>query len=378
MLSISHPLYTCRVMRLAQLCLFLGAFAALGEGPSAWTPEFSARFQTIATVAPSPDGKWAVWTQSKPVMETERSEVLTQIYLGAIDGSKRIQLTRGDKSCTSPSFSSDSRYVYFTSARSGKRNVYRIAIAGGEAEQITDFKGELAGYEVAPDGKSVAFTGNEPPADEEKAKKEKRDMRIVDANPPNATLYMVPADVDADGKRPQKKLLDANYHVASFEWSPDSHAIAFDHQPTPKADDWTKADISELDVATGKVKDLAATPSAESQPHYSPDGRYLAFTRSAVPVRWATDNRIMLLARDSGSARELPNTYDSQPAIAGWTADSKRILFSEAKHTRRVLYAMPVDGPPQVIYQPERGVLGAVTAGRAGDYAGFSRQAPDQ
>src|SRR5579872_165412 len=102
-------------MRLRHLSLFLCAFAAIAESPSAWTPEFSARFQTIATVVPSPDGKWAVWTQSKPVMETERSEVLTQIYLGAIDGSKRIQLTRGEKSSTSPSFSPDSRYVYFTS-----------------------------------------------------------------------------------------------------------------------------------------------------------------------------------------------------------------------------------------------------------------------
>ena len=365
-------------MRLRYISLFLGAVAALAEGPSAWTPEFSARFQTIATVVPSPDGKWAVWTQSKPVIETERSEVLTQIYLGAIDGSRRIQLTRGEKSCTAPSFSPDSRYVYFTSPRSGKKNVYRIAVAGGEAEQITDFKGELADYEVSPDGKSVVFTGNEPPADEEKAKKEKRDMRVVDADPPNATLYLVPSEVDADGKRPQKKLLDAAYHITSFEWSPDSHDIAFEHQPTPKADEWTKSDIAELDVATGKVKDLASTAAAEAQPHYSPDGRYLAFTKSAVPPRWATENRIVLLARAGGNARELPNTYDSQPAIAGWTSDSKRILFSEAKRTRRVIYAMPVDGPPQAIYEPDSGVFGGVTVSRGGTYAGFSQQAPSQ
>src|SRR5215469_5980194 len=112
-------------MKAARCLLFLCSSAAFCQSPAAWTPEFSARFSTIGSVTPSPDGKWAAWTQSKPMVETERSEVLTQVYLGAVDGSKRIQLTRGDKSCTSPSFSPDGRFVYFKSDRSGKNNVYR-------------------------------------------------------------------------------------------------------------------------------------------------------------------------------------------------------------------------------------------------------------
>jgi dipeptidyl aminopeptidase/acylaminoacyl peptidase len=365
-------------MRLAGFLLCSASITAFCQTPSAWTPEFSARFQTVGKVIPSPDGKWVAWTQSKPVIDTERSETSTQIYLAAADGSKRIQLTRGEKNCTGPSFSPDGQWIYFTSDRSGKNNVFRIRAAGGEAEQLTDFKGALEGYEVAPGGKWIAFTGNEPPADLEKSKKEKRDLRVVDADPLNATLYLIPAEADADGKRAQKKLVDAKYHIAGFDWAPDSRAIAFEHQPTPQADNWTRGDIAEVEVESGKVREIAATPAAESQPHYSPDGRYLAYVRSPIPVRWAGDNRIVLLTREGGEARELPTTNDAQPGIVGWTGDSRRIFFVEDKRTRRALFAMPVDGPPQVVYEPARGTLGfAVSANRGGSSMGFSAQTPD-
>src|SRR5438270_9032389 len=105
--------------------------------PTAWTPEFSMQVQTIGSVIPSPDGQWVVYTQSKPVIEGERSETVSQIYLARSDGSRRIQLTRGEHSASAPSFSPDGRYVYFTSDRSGKSNVFRILIEGGEAERLT-------------------------------------------------------------------------------------------------------------------------------------------------------------------------------------------------------------------------------------------------
>ena len=173
----------------ATLLVLASIATALAQAPTSWTPEFSMQFQTVSGVVPSPDGTKVVWTQSHSVMDAEHSETQTHIFLANADGSHRLQLTRGEKSATSPSFSPDGGSVYFLSARSGKNNVYRIAIAGGEAEMLTDFKGQLGAYQVSPDGKLVAFTGYEPPADEEKNKKEKRDYRVVDANPENMALY---------------------------------------------------------------------------------------------------------------------------------------------------------------------------------------------
>jgi Tol biopolymer transport system component len=169
--------------------------------------------QPVGDVTPSPDGKLVAYTQSHAVIETEKSEIDTQIFLAAADGSHRTQLTRGEKSASAPEFSPDGRYVYFSSERSGKPNLFRIPVDGGEAEMLTDWKGEMGAFHVSPDGKWIAFAGMEPRPDEEQAKKEKRDFRVVDENPKNHSCGSSPAEPDSQGKRTPRRLTNTPGHV---------------------------------------------------------------------------------------------------------------------------------------------------------------------
>jgi len=374
--------------KLLNLFPILLAIAAWGQAPpapppalpTAWTPEISMQVQPVGDVVPSPDGKLVAYTQSHAVIETEKSEVITQIYLAAADGSHRTQLTRGEKSATAPEFSPDGRYVYFSSERSGKPNLWRIPVDGGESEMLTDWKGEIGAHHVSPDGKWVAFAGMEPRTGEEKEKKEKRDFRVIDENPKNHSLCIVEAEPDSQGKRTPRRL-NTPGHVTEFDWSPDSTAIAFAHTPTPGADDWTKSDISEVTVesgASGAVRPLAATAAAEHSPHYSPDGRYLAYVRSTDPARWAGIDRIVLLTRQSRQARELPPTFDERPTLLGWSGDSARLLFTESRGTANVVYAMPTDGPPKPVYEPRHGTLQAAHGNATGTAFGFAGEAWDE
>jgi dipeptidyl aminopeptidase/acylaminoacyl peptidase len=351
-----------------------------GQAPPAeWTPEFAMQFQAVSSVVPSPDGKWVAWVQTKPVMETERSEQVSQVWIGAADGSRRFQLTRAEAGASAPAWDREGKYVLFTSKRGGDTvQVYRILLQGGEAEKLTDVKGGVGGFKMAPDSKSLAFTAAEPNPDEEKAKKEKRDMHVVGANPANHSLYTAPVEPDGDGKRKQKKLFETKYDVADFEWSPDSRFIAFAHTPTPSADEWPKSDIGEVEVSTGAVKELAATEASEASPVYSPDGRYLAFTKSSIPARWAFDNRITLLNRQSGQVRELPATYDQQPNLLGWSPDSTQVLFMEPKHTRSSISMMPIDGPPTALFEPARGIANGAQLNSTGTHLGVVWESPEQ
>jgi dipeptidyl aminopeptidase/acylaminoacyl peptidase len=365
-------------MKAVSLFLFFCLTAAVAQPPTAWTPEYSLQVQNVSAVVPSPDGQVVAWVQSKPRVDGEHSEQISQIFIARADGSHRFQLTRGEKGASSPAFAPDGRYVYFTSDRSGKMNVFRILIEGGEAEMVTEFKGSVSAFKVSPDGKWVAFAGYEPPPDLENAKKEKRDFRTIDADPESHALYIVPAEMDLNGKRAQKKVFEANYHVANFNWSPDSRYIAFEHWPGPLADNWTKADISEVEVETGKVKTLAATGASETSPHYSPDGRYLAFNRSSDPPRWAGDERIMLLSRSDGTSRSLPPTFDETPTLIGWSGDSTRIIFSETHRARAALFAIPVDGPPKTLYEPDHGTVSSGALNGTGTHVGFSLESPQE
>jgi dipeptidyl aminopeptidase/acylaminoacyl peptidase len=365
-------------MRARLLPLILLAAAVYAQTPAAWTPEASMQVRPVGDVTPSPDAKLVAYTESHAIIETEKSEIDTQIFLAASDGSHRTQLTRGEKSATAPEFSPDDRYVYFSSERSGKPNLWRIPVDGGEAEMLTDWKGEMGAYHVSPDGKWIAFAGMEPRADEEQAKKEKRDFRVIDENPKNHSLWMIPAEADAERKRPPRKIGGIQGHVEDFDWSPDSRFIAFTHTPTPSADDWPKADISEVTVETGAVRPIAATSAAENTPRYSHDARYLAFVRSTDPARWAELYRIVLMTRQSGEARELAPTFDERPNLLGWSADSAHVLFAESKGASAAVYAMPLDGPPQSIYQPERGTIQAGHLNAAGTAFGVVLESWDE
>src|SRR6266436_5385868 len=87
-------------------------------------------------------------------------DICHEIHIAApVSHRRRRQLTRDEKGASAPAFSPDGRYVYFTSARPDKMNVFRILIEGGEAERITDFKGSLGAFKISPDGKWVAFAG---------------------------------------------------------------------------------------------------------------------------------------------------------------------------------------------------------------------------
>src|SRR5260221_7018032 len=121
----------------ARIALIAAGFivvAAAQTAPASWTPEFSMQFQTIGPVVPSHDGAWVAWTQTRSVMETEKSEENTQIWLARVDGSSRRQLTRGDKSSNHPAWAPGDKWIYFTSSRFGKNDLFRIPVDGGEAE----------------------------------------------------------------------------------------------------------------------------------------------------------------------------------------------------------------------------------------------------
>ncbi len=362
----------------AGAAIVLLAGSGVAQAPTSFTPEFAMMFRNISSVTPSPDGTLAVWVESRNVMEPERSEVVSQIWTGRTDGSKRMQLTRGEGSSTSPGFSPDGRFVYFLSSRTAKQQIYRIAVSGGEAEALTAFKGQLGAYELSQDGRQLAFWGLESSPDDDKKMKEKRDWKVVDSNTSNHSLYVISAEADADGKRKPRKLTDGKFHVAGATWSPDGKAIAFEHAPSPGANDvLTKGDISEVNLESGAIKPVASTPAIRTGAIYSPDGKYLAYQKAPAPFKWAGERRFVLMSRATGDQRELPTSFDEQPNVIGWLSDSSGLLFSEGKRTKTALYKLPVDGPPQVIFEPRRGVVSGARMNAKGTWVGLSHETTD-
>ena len=358
---------------LALMCGFVSA-------QQIWTPEMQVKTKAIGAPQVSPDGKRVVYTVNEAVMTAEKSEFVTQIWLANTDGGNAFQITYGEKSSTNPKWSPDGNWLAFTSNRKdNKNNVYLLRLNGGEAEPLTDVKSSVSNFDWSPDGSWIAFTSADKKSeDEEKNDKGKNDFRYVDENQKMSRLYVVSVSKGADGRREPRQLTTENYNIdGDFDWSPDGKTIAFSHTRSSIANDWTTADVSLIDVAGGKVTPFAKTPSAESSPRFSPDGKSMAIVVSENPPRWASNNLINIFPVAGGMPKVLASSFDGQPNIAGWSADGKRIYFSEAKGTGTRIYALDVAANKTTEINQTDEVIAGINLNRTGTMFGFVRQNPE-
>lgn len=371
--------YPQKLVGLVLLSVLLFALPLIVQAQSSWTPELEMRVKGIGAVRVSPDGKKVAYTVSSAVMTPDKSEFVSQIWVANSDGSDAVQLTYAEKSSDNPQWSPDGKMLALTSSRSGKNNLYVLRLIGGEAEQLTDVKSSVSNFAWAPDGGRIAFIMRDAASDdEEKNNKGKDDWRWIDESVKLNRLNVISLQQDTNGKREPRRLSgDANVE-GDFDWSPDGKTIVFTRTKMPKADYWTTSDLLSVDVATAKVITLAATSASESDPTYSPDGKWISFRVSDDPPRWAGYQRIAVIAAAGGAPRLLTETFDAQPGILDWSADGKRIYFSETRGT--VSRVSAIDISTGSVSELNRGneVLGSLSLNRSHTMLGFTMQAPDK
>ena len=92
------------------------------------------------------------------------------------------------------------------------------------------------------------------------------------------------------------------------------------------------------------VRRITSTPAVESNPHFSPDGKQLAFSSNR-----SGGTSVYLVDARGGSPTRL-TWHPSGGAVRGWTPDGKKILFASTRNTApssyNQLWTIPAAGGP--------------------------------
>lgn len=188
----------------------------------------------VGAPAPSPDGRWVLYTVSTPDWKEARrqSDVWVASAEGGVASARQLTFTK-DRNETAPTWSRDGRSFVFASDRdagpstgvpgaanaSARNQLYLMRPDGGEARRITDAKDGVSTFAFSRDGRWLAYRSGKP-GDEQ--------------------LYLLPAAAP-DSARAQP-LTRQPAGVGLWRWAPDGRRIYFVTADTVDADEKARAE----------------------------------------------------------------------------------------------------------------------------------------
>jgi dipeptidyl aminopeptidase/acylaminoacyl peptidase len=145
------------MIRLLIACLLLVSSAAVAQdAPRGFTADDLVRLDRVSSPAVSPDGSSVAFVLRETDMEANRGR--TDIWVMDADGSDQRRLTSDPASDHSPVWAPDGGHLYFLSSRSGSSQVWRLDMAGGEAQQVSDLPLNVGDLKVMSDGSGLVFS----------------------------------------------------------------------------------------------------------------------------------------------------------------------------------------------------------------------------
>lgn len=351
------------------------------------TPEALWAMGRIGGHQASPDGKRIVYQVSYYSVKENKSH--TVIYVMDADGKNNKMLTTSAKSESDAVWIADGQKIAFLC----DGQIWEMNADGSNRKQLTDDKTGIDGFIFSPDEKRILLIKQIPyhgiikenPSDLPKA----TGRLITDMNYRHWDEYVetIPhpflAEVSTNGidegidimkGEPYESPVKPFGGIEQLAWSPDSKMVAYTSRKKTgvKYSTSTDTDIYLYDIATGKTTNLCKpdgyiepetdltksmkhqavnaesnlknNPGYDTNPQFSPDGKYIAWQSMARDGYESDRNRLCIYNTSTGDKTYVTETLDTNVDAFCWGANSDDIYFLAVWHGCENVYKTNLKG----------------------------------
>jgi dipeptidyl aminopeptidase/acylaminoacyl peptidase len=297
------------------------------------------RLQQISDPQVSPEGKWVAYVLR--TVDTAKDRRTSDLWMVSWDGKDNIQLTNTTGSESAPRWSPDGKYFSFISARKSPdekiedgAQLWLMDRRGGEAKRVTNIKGEVEDYSWSPDSKKLILAIKEPDLSDTAKTKTRKPYMIdryhfkqdyvgyLDRRATHLYLFDI-ASAKTD------TLTKGVYNESSAVFSPDGSQIAFVSNRTEDPDKNENSDIYVMDARAGaEMKKLTDWPGGDTDPKWSPDGKWIAYLQSSSKENFTMYGEpiLAIISSKGGQPVLLSGQTDRPVRNPHWSKDGRSIV----------------------------------------------------
>jgi dipeptidyl aminopeptidase/acylaminoacyl peptidase len=388
------------------ISIFFLVAAAFAQSPPSpgkhpFTFEDMMKLKRLDGPAPSPDGKWVVFSATDVDLEanTKISHLwIVQASGGPAEAGRRLNETPNHEE--RPRFSPDGKRLIWTSKATDPSQIWMCDFETesgrlvGQPHQVTSISTGADGAIWSPDGKNIVFVSAVYPDCKDDACNKQRDEELKNSKVKakiftklfyrhwnaftefkRSHLFVVSADAVATGlwpvpdgtpqqeERPTgprlqpKDLTPGDHDVPPFHLggqdmyaiSPDGQELAYTSNIDEVEAISTNNEIFIVPMAgpAPAGKKISTSPGADSTPLYSPDGKYIAWRSQARAGFEADKWRLLVQDRQSGKTIDLTEKFDRSVGSYCWARESNRILFTAEEHGDSPRYRVSLEQNPE-------------------------------